>query len=747
MASEESISDPVVLMTAGREKARLDVAEASVSDRRILLVRATLWSGDMAAPDQLTIRLGGQVVGEAMRGPQGPGRSDYVLYHDLGSAAPLEPGAQVTVGLDREGELPAVRVPLNGRLGPAAPVWFADSSWTAHPDALAALRDQCPAVLLFSDAHPQAGIAGWAPVANLANALRQGGYRTILLHYGPPEDCAGGVSAMLRHFDVVHHHTLAQPQQAWDPASPGAVPPLDRSLPGAVAAIATVSAARMVICAAPSGLGVLGKLPATLHPAALLSRDLVLAPRMIFAPVPREKAIGTLCGLLGRSTIIVEDEGQRLELLKWSLSARSAVLPLGPALVRAALQAAPAGPAEAVVAVGPIAAQATRQTVPVQAPILCLDDADPLDAVLSALAQARLAVVWADAGLAGALAWQAAAARGLPLVGLPAAPLPSGSSRPAEVAALSAMITEYLAQGITARPERRMGWDAAAFVAELGLPPARAGQECAEVSATLRRLLDARLSGLEDRRGVGLLVEPQQEGAMLLARAFAAAQGKERVFARNPSPADHGIQPLSQALAAGVHTVLVEAGSDKASDAALAERVLDCGLLPLPLTPQAAWTDRAALAGWRQARAGQTAYVGPGPGPAGVDLVLVPGAETSTPSDAVELTSPEDPRRGALITLFAANADAFWRRPPPPALGYDRLPAAAGLDLEAGLACPHPAVPMLALALHLGCARIVLPADWVELAALAPALAALQAAGVAVMPFVPGGEAAAGARK
>ena len=616
-------------------RAALRVTEASVSDRQVLRVRAMADGTAEDAPASAEVALDGVALGRALRHEEAPGRFAYLFMKELGEENRPAAGSRVTMTPD--GMAPAGAA-LNGRLGPAAPGWFADATWTASPDVLAALEDRRPAVLILADTVPEQGAQAWGPVANLAAALRLSGQRSVLLHYGLAADCESDAGEILRHVDVLHHHTLATPQRAWDPEAPGSPPAVDRSLPPAVAAIAAASAAATVIAASVTALGILGRLPAGLSRAALLPRSLVLAPRMIFAPIPREKAVVALGGLLARSTVIVEDEGLGLELSRWLPAARTAVLPPG-----SARAAPPTGPTGESGIAAPVAAPPTLR-------------ADP--------------------------------------------------------------------------PPQ---FDAQGFASELGLAPA-SGTDAKMAPAFLRRLLALRLAGPDEREDVGLLVVPERKHAALLAAAFTALRGADRVFARHPTPAMPGVLPLSQAPGLGIRTVLMEVPEDRALAMAVMERVVNSGLSPLPLAPQAGWTDRAGLSRWRGARPGTTAYVGQGPLPVGADLLLVPGAAEVAGADAVELSGPDDPRRGALLTIFAANDDAFWRRPPAPALGYDRDDTVPGLEIEAGLAGAHPAEPMLALARQLGCARVLLPVALLQETALAPALQALEAAGVVVGP-------------
>ncbi|WP_161993474.1 hypothetical protein [Muricoccus nepalensis] len=588
------------------------MAEASVSDRGVLRVRALVLGDAGDLPEGAEVALDGVPLGRALRQAVGPGRFAYLLVKDLGEHPPA-PGGRVTVTPDGWALAPAP-APLTGRLGPAAPGWFADATWTASPDVLAALVDPRPAALLLADALPQQGAADWVSLANLAAALRRAGRRTVLLHYGRAADLEDDLGEVLRHVDLLHHHSIAAPARAWDPEAPGAMPAVDQTLVPVVAGVAAASGAELVVAASTTALGLLRRLPAGLPSAALLPRRLALAPRRIFAPVPREKAVAALGGLLAGSTAIVEDEGLALELSRWRPGARAAVLP-------------------------------------------------------------------PEAALAGA----------------DAAP----------------------------------PWDAEGFASELGLSPR---PSAGAAPGFLRRLLALRLGGPDEREGVGLLVQPGQAQAPLLAAAFTALRGPGLVFARNPWPGLPGLRPLAEAPGLGVRAVLLELPEERASALAAMERVVESGLAPLPLAPRAGWTDRAGLARWRGARPGATAYVGPGPAPAEADLVLLPGAAEAGRADAVELRGPDDPRRGALLTVFDAGSDSFWRRPPAPALGYDRDDAAVGLDIEAGLAVAHPAVPMLALARLLGCARVLLPVDLLPEPALVPALRALAAAGIAVGP-------------
>ncbi|MBI0534679.1 hypothetical protein D9599_03730 [Roseomonas sp. KE2513] len=706
----------------------LRVLEASVSDRLALVVRALASGEPGGAPASVEISLDGVALGSALRRSDDAGRAVYTFHKDLGGALSHQ-GGRINVTPTGLAEMEPAMAPLGGRLGPASPAWFADATWTAESDVLGALENERPAVLLFGDVLPQSGAAAWAPVANLAAALREGGYRVAMLHFGEPTDCAEGVSAALRHLDVLHHHTVSVPQQAWSPEAPGSLPNVDRMLPQTLSGIAVASGAAMVIAVSATALGVLSKLPDRLPRAALLPRALVLAPRMIFSPVPREKAASTLRALLAHSTVLVDDEGLLVELAKWAPGSPAVVLPFGPAL--AARTTNPRGAADTVLALGAVAAEAVRRALPATERVVLLDDRALLDDVLDALARARLVVGWADAGLVGSLAWRIAARQGVPLVGEPAAPLPPGTGTEAAIAAVMSALTAFQDSGAAAAPATGGGWDAAAFAAELGLPPLREADR-PPVPAFLRRLLATRLAGLADQEGVGLLVPPRGEEAMLLARAFAELGGKGRVFARNPGAGLPGVRPISQALTSGVHTVLMDVGEDREEGLAMMERVLESGLSPLPLLPQAAWTDRAVLTGWRGARAGTTAYVGEGPVPKDADLVLAPRGSLPPRADAVELSGPDDPCRGALLTIFAANDDAFWRRPPAPAIGYDRDAAATGLGIEDGLACPHPAVPMLALARHLGCTKVLLPAGLIEEPALGPALRMLKEAGISV---------------
>jgi hypothetical protein len=361
--------------------------------------------------------------------------------------------------------------------------------------------------------------------------------------------------------------------------------------------------------------------------------------------------------------------------------------------------------------------------------VAVLDDAMPLAELAAAVAGAARLVLWSDAGVAGLVARHLAGLRGLPVVGQAPSPLPREGGEAAELAALEALLTEFAVRGTVLPPPPPPAWTAAGFAAELGLPP-MAGSAPAG-GGVLAQLLAMRLHGQADRRRVGLLVEPHGAEAGLLAAAFTQLVGPGRVFAHNPAPGA-GLLPLGTALQAGVDSVLLDLGEDAAAGMAAMERVLDCGLLPLPLAPQAAWTDRTGLAALRGTAAGRVAYVGPGPVPRGAELVLATGGAMLPAADAVELHGPADPRRGRLVTLFPANDDAFWRRPPPPALGYDRDPAAPGLAIDAALAVPHEAVPMLALARLLGCGRVLLPAAWRRLPALAAALAALEQAGTVV---------------
>ncbi len=690
----------------------LRIEEASVSARGVLLVRAA-WQGP-AAPAALELALDGHLLGTVPAGQAGRYEGWFVL--EAAAAA----GARQVSLRGGPGEATAA---IAGRLGPTQG-WFADRSWTASSDLAAALAPGAPGVLLVSDVLPRDGVARWLPVAQLAAALRQSGHRPLLLHFGALEDCQSDLATLLQQFDVVHHHATGAAPQGWDPASPGALPPVDRGLPQAVAAIAAAAGCGMAMAVSPAGLSVLGKLPPELPRGALLSRGFVLAPRMIFSPVPREKAAATLRGILAGTTLVLEDEGLRLELGKWLPATRAAVLP--PLVALPAPPATTAGAAPLVLAVGATAARAVAGRLPPGTAVALLDDTTPLPVLADAVARATRVVLWTDAGVGGEVARHLAGLRGVPVVGQAPSPLPQDGGGEAAVAALEALLTE----GAELPPAPLPAWTAAGFAAELGLPPADAAAP-ADGGGLLARLLAMRLHGQPDPRRVGLLVEPQRPDAMLLAAAFARVAGPGRVFALNPPPGA-ALLPLGTALQAGVDSVLLDLGEDAAAGRAAMQRVLDCGLLPVPLVPRAGWTDAAGLARLRGMAAGKVAYVGPGPVPPGAALVLATGGAALPGADAVELQGPADPRRGRLATIFAANDDAFWRRPPAPALGYDRDPAAPGLAITQSLAVPHEAVPMLALALLLGCSRVLLPAAWRRLPALAAALAALGQAGIAV---------------
>jgi hypothetical protein len=716
------LKEPVRL-TGGTVWDSLRIEEASISDRQVVRVRAT-WTRDRdPAPEALGVSLRGKPLGEALRSATNSGPATYQMQYDLADDTLLPETAQVMVEAD--GSWAEAR--LGGRLGPALG-WFADATWTAHPDIVSALGQPQPSVLLVGELLPETGSAEWLPVANLANAVRQAGYRPVLLHFGEAAACARNVAPLLLDFDVVHHHTTALPQQGWDPSAPGALPPVDRGLAQTASAIAEACGAVMVVAVSPAGLNLLGKLPAAMQLGALLPRGFVLAPRMIFNPVPREKAAATLRGILSRVTAIVEDEGLRLELAKWLPGAPAAVLPPGvavPPLPRLEREAS------VVIAIGSTAAEAVSRDMPPPKASVLVDASAPLDLLLASLARAECLVLWTDSGLPGLLARRLAGMAGVPVIGLPASPLPHTISGEAEVAALVAMLAEFRSIGTALAPEQGPSWTASGFAADLGL--ARPGQAPElEVPSFVSRLLSMRLDGLPGRDRVGLLVEPHQPGAVLLAAACRAVLGEDRVFARNPARGS-GLRTLAEALDTGIDSLLIDLGPDRDAGTALMDRVVDCGLLPLPLTPQASWTDRQDLMQWRNREHGKVAYVGHGRAPGGADLVLAPGGAVPR-ADAVELSGPADPRRGRLLTLFPANDDAFWRRPPAPAIGYDRDIGAEGLSLLSGLAVRHDAVTMLALALHLGCGTVLLPDELAGHPDLADALATLQKAGVAVMP-------------
>jgi hypothetical protein len=714
-ATPQGLSRPVHAVTGFP----LRIEEASISDRGLLMVRVA-WTGEPdAAPSALAVVLGGRDLGR-IGAAMVAGRRLYQGRYDLGAATRV---ARLTVasGTDEVG------IAVGGRLSPAS-AWFADATWTADADAARVLASSMPSVLVLSDLLPSAGAALWAPVANFAAIMRQVGYRPVLLHFGTIAACGSEVARLLAHFDIVHHHGTALPQQAWDAASPGTLPPVDRALPQTIAAIAAASGAAMAVAVSPGSLNILGKLPPGLRRGALLTRDFVRAPRMIFSPVPREKAAATLRGILAGVTVILEDEGLRLELEKWLPGAPGAVLP-----PFVALPAPVSHGGGHVVAVGTVAARASGQFVPMAEPVSVIDDATPLDAIYAALAEADSVAMWSDAGPPGLLVRRLAALAGVPVIGQAPSPLPHGTGEEADIAALVALMTDYRTRGTALPPEAGVAWSAAGFATELGLPVVGDGV-AAGSSGLLRRLLEMRLEGVPDRAKVGLLVDPQRPEAVMFAAAFDALVGPGRVFAHHPPAGLGGILPLGRALASGIEAVLVDLGQDSGAGMALMERVLDGGLLPMPLAPRASWRDCVGLAALRGTGAGKVAYIGDGLLPAGADLLLVPGAAQVALADAVDLTDPADPRRGRLVTLFAANRDVFWRRPPAPALGYDCDAAAVGLELGTGLPVTHEAVPMLALANLMGCERIMVAAHMFREPALAAALAALSRAGVSVSP-------------
>ncbi|MBO1075809.1 hypothetical protein [Roseomonas marmotae] len=704
----------------------LRIEEATLSDRSVVRIRA-VWAGPAeTAPRSLIVSLAGRRLGEASRSLSG-GRILYLLQQELGEDIPIHDPVRVIVEADEAW----AQAMLGGRLGPARG-WFADATWTAHPDVISTLSDPAPSILLVGEALPQQGAAEWLPVANLAAALRQAGYRPVLLHFGEVADCAANAAQMLLDFDVVHHHTTMLSQRGWDRSAPGALPPVDRRLVQSIAAIARACGASMVMAVSPAGLNLLSKLPEDLRRGALMARDFVLAPRMIFSPVPREKAIATLRSILSGVTAVVEDEGLRLELLKWLPGAQAAVLPPAGALP---LPQPGRDDTPATVAIGPTAAQAVAEALPATEPVVLINSTTQPDLLLAGLRRARCIVTWSDSGLPGMLAQRQAALWHLPLVGLPASPLPRMVSEEAGKAALVAMLTEFRRSGATQPAAGTPPWTATGFAAELGLAPI--GAEKTEAAPIfISRLLSLRLGSLPERERTGMLVDPQQPGATFLAAACRAVLGKGHVFAQNPVPGS-GLAPLTSALEAGIENMLVDLGPDRAAGMALMERVLDCGVLPLPLTPQASWADHRALVDWQHARRGQTAYIGGGLVPDDADLVLTPGT-AELPADVVELAGPADPRRGRLLTLFAASEDAFWQRPPSPAIGYDRDPRATGLDILSGLAGRHEAISMLAMALHLGCSRVLLAEELAGHPLLADSLAALARAGVQVMPVAAG---------
>jgi hypothetical protein len=111
-----------------------------------------------------------------------------------------------------------------------------------------------------------------------------------------------------------------------------------------------------------------------------------------------------------------------------------------------------------------------------------------------------------------------------------------------------------------------------------------------------------------------------------------------------------------------------------------------------------------ALAG---ARRGATAYVGARPPASGADLVLLAGAApAAAAADALELDDAADRRRGRLCTLFRADSWAFLQRPSPPAVGLDLSRGQGSFARLSPGAEPHDV--MIALALHLGCAAVML---------------------------------------
>ncbi|RVT90590.1 hypothetical protein EOD42_23445 [Rhodovarius crocodyli] len=728
-----SLEAPVGPVASGDVATRdfgIEVAEASVSVDGYLCVRLRSSDGAAGLPDRLDIRVGDAALGQArlLPSPDAAAGGGFLHYARLPEGWCEAPAPMLRVLLPEGGE-ELLRAPLSGRLTPASGAWFADATWTADADVMAVVGSSRPSVLILADVLPGSAIGSWAPVANLAAAVRLAGFRTVFVHFGARPALDAQLASLLSQMDVVHHIELQSPMQEWSSSAPGALPPIEKPLTAAIEAIAKASGCAMIVGASVASLFVLGKIAGGPARGALLSRAFVLGPRMIFAPVPREKAIAALRGVLKGVSLIVEDEGLRVELGKWMPEAPSAVLPVGPALAAAMEPAARS--AEVILGIGQVAHAAMGLVAAPGLAVWNLPGSAGLTELIDALTMARFVVLSPDAGPLGALAAGLAAAQGVAVIGQPPLPLPVPAGEEAAVR-LAALVEARLSAADPALAAPASDWSARAFASELGLFGEEERSMAGGSLGVLKSVLATRLNGLPDKAGVGLMIEPGQPGGGLLAAAFVELCGQGRVFASNPAAVSAQAQPLSRAAQQGVHTVLIDPGPSRRDALSSAQRALDSGLMPWPLAPRATWIDRVAFTQLRGVRRGATAYIGQGPVPIEAAVVLCPGWQSLPLADVVELSGPDDPRRGRLLTMFCANSDVFWRRPPAPAAGYDRVEEASGLEIEHGVVGEHPVIAMLAAALLLGCTRVLLAEEHFREPGLARTLAAMGDAGVTI---------------
>ncbi|GBU19559.1 MULTISPECIES: hypothetical protein [Methylobacterium] len=582
----------------------------------------------------------------------------------------------------------------SGRIGETSAARIADRTATRAADPKMART--LGGALVVTTRDPLGPYPAFLPAADAAAGLDAAGHAVALLHVGAATSFARSVRVLLTLAGTLHHLDAATPED--EPDTPWQLPAPDARLKEAVARLVREMRPDLVVAADPGALALVRPLAGSRR-LFLLDRAGLDAPRLIAAPVARRK-LETLvrAGLAGIPVLVPSrDLAHAAEALLPGHAVE--VLPPG-----AGLAPAPASHGETVLAVGEAAA-AALDGLAGEARVTRLSAETSFLRAHRLLREARALVIGSDAGPEGQALRAAARAAGLPVAS-------DLSADAADLPLTGGPLDEPAAARLREAARRVLGAGALRPSAPRPIRPpslfaggAEAGDErwSAGYATFVARALAATLAARAGHDPVGVLLPGAVRPGDPVATACARIVGAEAVFGLPGSGLERA--PLS-----GVRTVVV-AEPDRARCRALMEDAAGLGLEPLPLLPQARPAELRRLAGLAGTGAGLVARIGEDGERHGADLLLLVGGRDA-PADAVELTGPDDARRGRLATLAPAT-DARFAGRPTDVTGYDRLVTGeeeTGDGLPAGVSVTHPFDAMLALAAHLDCARVLIDA-------------------------------------
>lgn len=605
---------------------------------------------------------------------------------------------------------------LTSRLSPTAGFQFADATIARLPDIARSLSEKDPEpVLLLTTRYASMPIGVWLPVADAAAALRQAGLRVVLVHYGATADFEQSVSGFLAVADIAHH--VARPLHQAPEAEPWEVLRNDKELREALSTLVSFDEPPLVLACETTVLSATAHLNDRRR-ALLVDRAAINAPRQVAAPIQRKRLIDRINAAINGVTLLAPSADLQVAAGQRFPGAQVVTLPLGSGAL-GALARSRKPQDGAIVTVGAVAEAVVRKAVGNGSDAaIHLGPETSLIALQRALDVARAVVASSDGGAAARFAAQAARAIYLPL----STDIQDNAEidgdfvnpEPVAVAELTQSIarhpkTHRLEIGSRSRPItiRSDSQDVVNILLHshdtVKLPQLNRTQ------SFMTRALVTRYRGLTGANGsAGVLFGTDYIWDVGLIRAAETIVGKDAIFVEHrPRPQDRrrGLRSIDEALGLGVSTVLV-AKADAVSCQQTMQRLSKFGVESVPLMPQATQEDVAAFEALADQALGSTAYLGDDHPPSGVDLVLLVG-DRKIAADVVELSGPEDERRGKLATLFDATDLRFWDRPPA-AIGYNRLPGTRARVREAGISVTHRFDVMLALARHLGCRRVVI---------------------------------------